>query len=134
MTVPANPVPTELTEDERIPGLTDMQSRYVHEYLHDPSSQTRAAIRAGYARSSAYAIASRMMRNPLIAQAILDGTRVQLSGATAEALKVQVRLMRSAKSDLVRQKASEAILDRAGLSAGSGGGGGAQLSVTFNLG
>lgn len=116
-----------------INGLTDLQCAFVHEVLADPRCKRSAAIRAGYSAQSAHVTASRLMRHPIVAQAILDGTRVQLAGATAEALSVQITLMRAAKSELVREKASSNVLERAGLITRDGGGGGGQVSIRIDL-
>lgn len=116
-----------------IPGLTSLMGAFVHEMLADPRSQARAAIRAGYSRRSAHVTASRLMRNPLVAQALLDGTRVSIAAHAAEALGVKVKLMRSAKSELVRDKAAGDILERAGLMGQANGAGGASLTINIDL-
>lgn len=46
--------------------LTIKQAKFVEEMLKDPSSQKAAAIRAGYAKSSASVSASDLMRMPKI--------------------------------------------------------------------
>lgn len=51
-------------------GLTAMQMRFVEEYLIDPTSQTKAAIRAGYSIDSAHSTASDLMKNPGVRDAI----------------------------------------------------------------
>lgn len=126
------PVPADLPYPP-IPGLTDMQCAFVHEVLANPRGLRAAAIRAGYSKVSAHVTASRLMRNPLVAQALLDGTRVQLAAHSAEALGVKVQLMRSAKSELVRDKAAGDILERAGLTGQATGAGGASLTINIDL-
>lgn len=128
------PLPIDEPQYPSINGLTDLQCAFVHELLADPRCQARAAIRAGYSAKSAHVTASRLMRHPIVTQAILDGTRVQLAGATAEALSVKLKLMRSAKSELVRDKAASDVLERAGLIAKGAGGSAGGVSITINLG
>ena len=53
--------------------LTPQQARFVEEYLIDNSSQSKAAIRAGYSIHSAVVNASRLMRQPKIRAAIAEG-------------------------------------------------------------
>lgn len=53
--------------------LTPQQYRYVQEYLIDPSSQTKAAIRAGYQISNATQSACRLMSQPKVKAAIAEG-------------------------------------------------------------
>jgi len=52
------------------PPLNPQQWRFVEEYLADPSSQAKAAIRAGYSEDSASMQASRMLAMPKIQEAI----------------------------------------------------------------
>lgn len=115
-----------------IPGLTDLQAAFVHEYLANPKSKQAAAVRAGYSPRSAHVTASRLLANPLIAEALMQGTRVLLASASAEALGVQLQLMRSAKSELVREKAASSVLDRSFSTDGRGGG--AAVHIHFDFG
>jgi phage terminase small subunit len=52
--------------------LTEQQYLFIEEYLSDPSSRTKAAIRAGYVPSNASAAASHLMKNPRIKEIIED--------------------------------------------------------------
>jgi phage terminase small subunit len=52
------------------PPLNPQQWRFVEEYLIDPSSQTKAAIRAGYSEDSATQTASRLLSLPKVQEAI----------------------------------------------------------------
>lgn len=62
-----------------IPGkLTAKQERFVREYLVDLNG-TQAAIRAGYSKQTARAIASEMLTKPYIATAIETGLRDEAS-------------------------------------------------------
>lgn len=58
-------VPSSLTT-----ALTPQQTRFVEEYLIDPTNQKAAAIRAGYSAANAATIASRLMIKPHIRAAI----------------------------------------------------------------
>ena len=54
--------------------LTPKQERFVAEYLLDLNA-TRAAIRAGYAESSAHVTASRLLTNTKVRDAVASGQR-----------------------------------------------------------
>lgn len=51
-------------------GLTPQQQRFVEEYILDPVSQTKAALRAGYSGEHVSTTASRLMKHPLVKEAI----------------------------------------------------------------
>lgn len=50
--------------------LTPLQLRFVEEYIADPSSATKAALRAGYSEGEAASYASKLLKNPKIKTAI----------------------------------------------------------------
>lgn len=52
-----------------MPELEPMQERFVQEYLFD-LNQTKAAIRAGYSPKSAKSVASRLMKNKAVKEAV----------------------------------------------------------------
>ena len=58
-------MPTSRTDD----GLTQKQSRFVHEYLIDLNGK-QAAIRAGYSPRTAESQGSTLLRNPKVAEAV----------------------------------------------------------------
>lgn len=120
---------TDGNEYPPIEGLTELQCRFVYEYLANPKSKSKAAVRAGYSSRSAHVSASRLLLHPLVAQALLDGTRVRLASAAPEALGVQLQLMRSAKSELVREKAASGVLDRVITPDRAGGGGTVHIHI-----
>lgn len=51
-------------------GLTRRQAMFVLEFVTDPTSQTQAAIAAGYSPHSAHVQASQLLANPNVAAAI----------------------------------------------------------------
>lgn len=55
--------------------ITTQQQKFIDEYLLDPSSYTKAAIRAGYSITSAGSHASHLMSMPKIRGAIEDAQR-----------------------------------------------------------
>lgn len=59
------------------PPLNPQQWRFVEEYLIDPSSQAKAAIRAGYSEDSAPQIASRLLAMPKVQEAIEHAQRMR---------------------------------------------------------
>lgn len=66
--------------------FTAQQSRFIEEYIQDPSSQKAAAIRAGYSPDTAKESASRLMRLPKIRDEIEDrmGEQTAKMGVTPE--------------------------------------------------
>jgi len=71
--------------------LTAKQRRFVDEYLIDLNA-TRAALRAGYSRRSAGQQASRLLRQPRIAEAVRDGQDRLAKRARLSAREVLGRL------------------------------------------
>lgn len=65
----------------RRPGMTVRQSRFVDEYLQDPSNATQAAIRAGYKPDNANYTAYVLLKKEKI-QAALAAERASLGRAT----------------------------------------------------
>lgn len=63
--------PTPKADRKDKAGLTAKQRKFVSEYLVDLNG-TQAAIRAGYSKGSAHAIASENLRKPEVARAIDD--------------------------------------------------------------
>lgn len=80
-------------------ALTHRQRRFVQEYLRSETA-TEAALRAGYASSSAPVIASRMMDNPEILAAIEEGQRSRLDRVDVDADYLLKRLHEEAEADL----------------------------------
>lgn len=54
----------------KMAALTDMQRRFVEEYLLNPSSATKAARLAGYSETTAPQMASELIHNPRIIEAM----------------------------------------------------------------
>ena len=95
--------------------LTPMQQAFVDEYVSNGGKLKAAALKAGYATGSAATEASRLVRNPLVQQAITKATLVAIGLHAAPALKRIADLSRSAKSQYVQLEASRDLLDRAGF-------------------
>lgn len=83
----------------------------------DASDAKAAAIKAGYAETSAAVTACRMLRNPAIAQAIVESTALSFAVMGARAANRLSRLIDSAKSEYVQLEASKDVLDRIGATA-----------------
>lgn len=97
--------------------LTTRQRRFVHAFIRGDLTQGEAARCAGYAESVSDNVASKLMRNPLIQQAIQRETLKAIGLAAVPALRAVVSLVREAKSDYVKLEAAKDLLDRAGFAA-----------------
>jgi predicted esterase len=97
--------------------LTQKQQRFVSEYLQNGGNQTAAALSAGYSEGAAADMASRMVRNPLIQQAIQRETLTAIGLSVAPALHRVVTLIDHARSDYVKLEAAKDVLNRAGFAA-----------------
>lgn len=97
--------------------LTTKQRRFVHAFIRGDLTQGEAARAAGYTESVSDTVASRLMRNPLIQQAIQRETLKAIGIAAVPALRAVVALVRDAKSDYVKLEAAKDLLDRAGFAA-----------------
>lgn len=76
-------------------SLTDKQTAFVNEYLHDFNA-TQAAIRAGYSQKTAYSIGQENLRKPDISAAIKERVTERAMGAD----EVLIRLSEQARGDL----------------------------------
>jgi phage terminase small subunit len=128
--------PPALSEDDKrsFPNLTELQERFVHEYVANGGNASAAAKQAGYAEVSAHVTASRMLKNDAIIQAVTMATMRRLGTALPGALAKVMKLSSSAKSERIQLEASADLLDRAGLVAPKQVRVGGSLSVTFDLG
>ena len=98
---------SDSSPDNPLKALSPRVRRFISEYLKDLNG-TRAAMRAGYARSGARALASKMLSNVVVARAIRD--------AHEEILKENhVTVAR-----IVRELALIAFFDPASILDGSG--------------
>lgn len=95
--------------------LTEKQQAFVDEFIANGGKQSAAALKAGYAEGSHHTDASRLVRNPLIQQAITKGVMMQIGLRAASALQTIDSLSTTARSDYVRLEAAKDILDRAGF-------------------
>lgn len=73
-------------------GLTGKQHAFVMQYVLDPSNQTEAAIRAGYAERSAHAQAHELLKHPGVQSAVSDLQEVLRSNTEVTVESVVERL------------------------------------------
>ncbi|NVM91091.1 hypothetical protein FHT32_004755 [Variovorax sp. SG517] len=85
---PARAAPAPAAEPAQL-GLTDLQQRFVDEYLVDLNG-TQAAIRAGYSPDTARQMASENLSKPYIQIAIADARKLQQARTHIEADRVVV--------------------------------------------
>jgi hypothetical protein len=109
------PAINQLIFAKPVRGLTQRQQRFVDRFLANGGRQGAAAVEAGYTEASADGIASRLMRNPLIQQAVMRSTLERIGLSAVPALHMIERLAQSAKSDYVKLEAARDLLDRAGF-------------------
>ena len=99
-----------LTED----GVTSNQELFCRYYLETGGARRKSAELAGYAKKHAGSQASELLANPRVRARIHTLTREGFAVAGAEAFQVVMYLMRNAKSETVRLRAADSIMDRAG--------------------
>ncbi|MER8783234.1 terminase small subunit [Mesorhizobium sp. M1006] len=80
-------------------ALTHRQRRFIEEYLGSETA-TEAALRAGYASSSAHAMASRLLDDPEILAAIEQGQQKRLDRVGVDADFLLRRLHEEVEADL----------------------------------
>jgi phage terminase small subunit len=80
-------------------ALTHRQRRFVQEYLRSETA-TEAALRAGYASSSAAVMACRMMDDPDILAAIEEGQKKRLDRVAVDADYLLTRLHEEVEADI----------------------------------
>ncbi|WP_245433309.1 MULTISPECIES: terminase small subunit [unclassified Mesorhizobium] len=80
-------------------ALTHRQRRFVQEYLRSETA-TEAALRAGYASSSAHVMACRLMADPSILAAIEEGQQKRLDRVEIDADYLLKRLHEEIEADL----------------------------------
>lgn len=97
-------------------SLSPRQQRFVQEFATNGGSQRHAAIVAGYAPTAADDTATRLVRNPLIQQAILKELAGVIGLSAVPALATVRKLAIQARSEYVMLEASKDLLDRAGFS------------------
>jgi phage terminase small subunit len=110
-------VPAVSDSDRQFPSITELQERFVVEYATNGGKGERAAVSAGYSKASARTLASRLLTNPVICDAIMQVVRMQQAVMVPEAQQTVLRLMRKSKSDYVRLEAAKDVQTRAGLNA-----------------
>ncbi len=129
----SNPLPVETSRPRQFDHLTDLEEAFCFEYVASGGKQGASALKAGYAKSCANQVASRLMRKPEVIRAIYDITAMQMGAHLPAALAKIAKLSGSAKSEYVQLEASKDLLDRAGLAAPKKVNVGGSLNVTFDL-
>lgn len=94
-------------------GLSPQQERFVHEYIMDPTNQTKAAIRAGYALGSAKGSGSRLMADPQVRAAIAarQEERAHKMGITEDRVLQELALIAFSQVQDVASTDEEGNLD-----------------------
>lgn len=95
-------------------NLTDKQRAFVDALFLPNTTQTEAAVIAGYAAKSAHVAASRTLRLPAVQEYLTTCVQDGISVSAVKALSVVGDLQQGAKSDYVRLQAAQDVLDRAG--------------------
>ena len=95
-------------------NLTDKQRAFVDALFLPNTTQTEAAVMAGYAEKSAHVAASRTLRYPHVQEYLKTCVQDGISVSAIKALGVVDDLQDRAKSDYVRLQAAQDVLDRAG--------------------
>ena len=113
--------------------LNDMQRSFVRNFVTNGGKKGKAARGAGYAESCAGPMASRMLHNPVITQAIMAEAVTHLGTLVPAAIGKVAQLSLRAKSEYVQLTASQDILDRAGFTAPKRVDVSGALSVTIDL-
>jgi phage terminase small subunit len=100
--------------------LSEQQMKFVDAYL-DHGHITKAALQAGYAKTSAHVQGSRLLKNDKIVDYIAvrrqerkDAVHLQLASYAEEAIQELYKLMKDADSENVKMQAIKDIMDRAG--------------------
>jgi phage terminase small subunit len=110
-------MPSDLTTQDKNPdNLTDLQAAFARAYVQNGNGNASQAARdAGYSESSAAVIGYRLLRDEGVIAYIHQLTLKLLAVHAPVALSTQLKLMVSARSEFVKQKASADILDRTGF-------------------
>lgn len=95
--------------------LTPKAKRFCEAYVRLGGNGTRAAIMAGYAEAGAHVEAHRLLRKPLILEAIKEEVERTLRANVALGSSVLADLAENAKSESVKFQAAVALLDRGGF-------------------
>ena len=100
--------------------LTPKRAAFVKAYLATGGANaTQAAIAAGYSGkgggAGAAVTASRLLREPLVLQAIKEEAERRLRAGVALGASTLEELARNAQSESVRLQAAQSLLDRGGL-------------------
>jgi phage terminase small subunit len=96
--------------------LSELESGFVAAYLATGGvNATQAALTAGYSENGAAVRAHELLKRPRVLAAIREGAEQALQRGVAMAADVLADLAKNAKSEAVKLKAAEALLDRGGL-------------------
>lgn len=94
--------------------LTDMQSRFVHEFVTNGGNKEQAAIDAGYSQDTAREQAYALTRKPHVMQAILEHSASELVSHTPKAV-TRLHQLLNGRSEYVALQAAQDILNRTGI-------------------
>src|SRR5689334_1563173 len=95
-------------------ALSPREQKFV-EALSRGLGKRDAAIAAGYSAKSAHGIASQLLNRPRVLDAIRAAAEKRINAGVAIAAKVLLELAEKAKSEDVRLRAAQALLDRGGM-------------------
>ena len=95
--------------------LSDREIAFVRNYVENGGKREEAGIASGYSPASAKSAACRLLKKPLIQQAILRETQSAIGLNAVPALAQVLHLMRGSRSDYVKLAAAESVLNRAGF-------------------
>jgi hypothetical protein len=95
-------------------GLNAAEVRFVANMLHG-MAKGAAAEAAGYSARSAPGTASRLLNRAPVLKALREGAERALNAGLAVGARVLLELAENSKSDDVRLRAAQALLDRGGL-------------------
>lgn len=112
--------------------LAPMQMRFVEEYIKDPTSQSKAAKRAGYSISTAPEAASRLMADPRVQRLLEEATQraIRALGITKERVLQELAIVAFSNPNAVitLDENGEPTIDLAGLSRSKDGAGEVSIS------
>ena len=98
-------------------AMTTKQDLFVDAYVCNGGRIEAAAIEAGYSKTSARTIGSRLAKDSRVLQEIYRRTVEQVALAAPRALATVEKLAVSARSEKVQLEAASDLLDRAGVKA-----------------
>lgn len=107
------PLPT-ISVDGSNAKLTEMQARFVQEFVSNPNDKEQAAINAGYSKDTARVQAYELLKKPHVMQAILEHSAAELVSHTPKAV-TRLHQLLNGRSEYVALQAAQDILNRTGI-------------------